>query len=94
MPEPVRYRSMPPPNAYKKPIMDEEKKERKVHENKIVKQSCENEKSSGINKILSNLKADDIIIFAVILILLMDDCDDTILLIALGLVLFSDFFGL
>ena len=40
-----------------------------------------------------NLKNDDVILLAVAFILLMDGCDDKLLLAALGLVFFSDYFG-
>ena len=41
-----------------------------------------------------NLKSDDLILLAVAVILLMDGCDDKLLIAALGLVFFSDYFGL
>lgn len=40
-----------------------------------------------------NLKNDDLILLAVAFILLMDGCDDKLLIAALGLVFFSDYFG-
>ena len=46
--------------------------------------------SDGIGGILKNLQSDDIILMAVILALLVDGCDDKLLLIALGFVFFSD----
>ena len=41
-----------------------------------------------------NLKSDDLVLLAVVVILLMDGCDDKLLIAALGLVFFSDYFGL
>ena len=40
-----------------------------------------------------NLKSDDLILLAVAVILLMDGCEDKLLLAALGLVFFSDYLG-
>ena len=40
-----------------------------------------------------NLKNDDLILLAVVVILLMDGCEDKLLIAALGLVFFSDYLG-
>ena len=52
----------------------------------------EKQKPEGIVGFLKNLQSDDIILIAVIFALLIDDCDDKLLLIALGFVFFSDMF--
>ncbi len=44
--------------------------------------------------ILANLKSDDVILLAVALVLLMDGCEDKLLIAAIGLVFFSDYLGL
>ena len=49
-------------------------------------------KPDGIGGFLKNLQTDDIILIAVIFALLIDDCDDKLLLIALGFVFCSDMF--
>ncbi|MCD8390670.1 MAG: hypothetical protein LUD03_02375 [Firmicutes bacterium] len=67
-----------------------------IHNNELECEAlCEPESEherSNINKLLANIKLDDIIIFAVIVILLMDECDDKLLILALGFILFADFF--
>lgn len=85
MPEPVRYTNIPPPKPKQKPA--EKKKETDIKPS--TQQKCA-PKREGI---LSNLQTDDIILGIVVLALLIDDCDDTVLLIALLLVLFSDYFN-
>ena len=52
---------------------------------------CEQNKNK--NGLLAGLKSDDLILLAVVLVLLMDGCDDKMLIAALGLVFFSDYFG-
>ena len=51
-------------------------------------------KENNKGGLLANLKSDDVILIAVALVLLMDGCDDKLLIAALGLVFFSDYFGL
>ncbi len=55
----------------------------KIHEQKQVP------KQTGF---LSGMANDDIILLVVFLILIMDNCDDRLLLLALGFIFFSDYF--
>ena len=48
-----------------------------------------NKENSTQTKLFGQLEADDIILIAVVLILLADDCDDKLLLLALGFVFIS-----
>lgn len=50
---------------------------------------CEKHDRQG--GIFDNIQTDDIILFIVVLALLLDDCDDKILLAALGFIFLSDF---
>ena len=91
MPEPVRLRNE------EKNKKDEESKKVNERCNDIIERECEEEKyieeCRTKNKgFLSDLKIDDIIILVVILLLVMDNCEDKLLIIALGFLLFSDFF--
>ncbi len=49
----------------------------------------EKPKNGGL---LENIKTDDIILIIVVLALILDDCDDKLLLAALGFIFLSDFF--
>lgn len=49
------------------------------------------EKCENRGGILDNIQTDDIILFIVVVALLLDDCDDKILLAALGFIFLSDF---
>ncbi len=83
MPEPVRFQSIPPPE---KRTVNADKEKRCVPQ----KTPCAAKQSE---KGIFDIKTDDIILIAVALVLLIDDCDDIMLLLALGIVLFSDYFG-
>lgn len=84
MPEPVRFHSIPPPKGGSVKAAPEKRQEVKQ------KAACDAKKrEDGI----FDIKTDDIILIAVALVLLIDDCDDIMLLMALGIVLFSDYFG-
>lgn len=43
-------------------------------------------------KLLPDMKTDDIILLVVFFILIMDNCEDKLLLLALGFIFFSDYF--
>ncbi len=59
-------------------------------EHKEKNEVCEkNAKSGGIGGILANLQMDDIILIIVVIALLMEDCEDKILLAAIAFILFS-----
>lgn len=92
MPEPVRFKNEPPKKSAEKCSEKEEcsviSKKNECEESAECIEVCQN-KNSGI---LSNVKLDDIIIIAVILLLVMDNCEDKLLIIALAFLLFSDFF--
>ncbi len=79
-------------NDMPKPIMHtyEEKPHKKEHkeENKDKQISKKEEKKEGI---FANLETDDLILLVVILALIIDDCDDKILLIALGFIFICQF---
>lgn len=45
-------------------------------------------KNGDITDIFKNLQSDDVVLLAVLLILFMDDCDDKLLLLVLGALLF------
>ena len=83
MPIPVQRRNedmrkpMPPP-----------KKEIECKEEKIEKK-CEKNDNGGI---LSGIGTDDLILIVVALVLLIDDCDDKLLLIALAFIFLSEWF--
>lgn len=83
MPIPVQRRNedmrkpMPPP-----------KKEIECKEEKIEKK-CDKPDNGGI---LSGLGTDDLILIVVALVLLIDDCDDKLLLIALAFIFLSEWF--
>lgn len=47
------------------------------------------EKRESSGGLFGNLKTDDILLIAVILLLLADDCEDKLLIAALGLIFFS-----
>lgn len=84
MPIPVQRRNedmrkpMPPP-----------KKEKECKEEKIEKKCDKPDNSGGI---LSGLGTDDLILIVVALVLLIDDCDDKLLLIALAFIFLSEWF--
>lgn len=84
MPIPVQRRNenmrkpMPPP-----------KKEIECKEEKIEKKCEKNDNGGGI---LSGLGTDDLILIVVALVLLIDDCDDKLLLIALAFIFLSEWF--
>lgn len=51
--------------------------------------SLEKKENTGV---LQKLETDDLILIAVVAILLMNNCDDKLLLIAIAFVFFSDYF--
>jgi len=52
--------------------------------------NCKNtENNSILGNIFGDLKNDDIILLVIIFVLLIDDCEDKLLLIALGFIFFS-----
>lgn len=78
-------------NDMPKPIMH-------TYEKKPIKNECKEDNQKPIKKkeekndsFLANLETDDIILLIVILALILDDCDDKILLIALGFVFICQF---
>ncbi len=81
MPMPVRSKPQPPPEP--KPPEKKEIKKCEAHKEK---------KDASLGGILGDLKTDDIILIVIALALLIDDCDDKLLLIALAFVFFSDMF--
>lgn len=50
-------------------------------------------KQKEVQKSTSSLKSDDLILILVIFMLLFNDCDDKLLLMALAYVFFADYFG-
>lgn len=92
MPQPIKRRSEYKP---KEPPLSEERTEKcSKPENESdlgCVTECAPEAECIKSGLLSNLKIDDLIIFAVIVMLVMDSCDDKLLIIALGFILFSDF---
>ncbi len=82
MPEPVRYNSMSAPKREEKVAKTE--KSRDVKKEETPASNCE--------KPAFGIQTDDIILGVVILALLMDGCDDKVLLAVLALVLFADYF--
>ena len=70
------------PQIPKKEKCEETKEIEKVH----TKKSNQNQSDK---KLFSNLETDDIILIAIALLLLADDCDDKMLLIAIGLIFIS-----
>lgn len=80
MPQPVPYE----PRREEKPPKPVRPEHPARPENKPVKK----EKEGGI---FDNLQTDDIILGIVVLALLMDDCDDKLLIAALAFIFLSDF---
>lgn len=74
MPKPITYRPEKPPEKKEKPQAVQEKKEKKTE--------------SG--SIFDNIHTDDIILIMVVLALLVDDCEDKLLIAALGFIFLSD----
>ena len=70
-------------NDMPKIIPAQEDKPKKCEEEKCVHEKCENK------KIFGNLELDDVILGIVILAILLDDGDDTLLLLALFAVFFA-----
>ena len=75
-----RYYSM---NDMPKLVADCDRAPKKCEEEKCVPQKCENK------KILGNFELDDVVLGIVILAILLDDGDDTLLLLALFAVFFA-----
>ncbi len=77
-------------NDMPKPIMH-------TYEKKPTKSECKEDSQKPIKKkekndgLLANLETDDLILLIVILALIIDDCDDKILLIALGFIFICQF---
>ena len=79
-------------NDMPKPIMhtyEEKPQKKECKEEKHDKEICKKEEKH--NGILANLETDDLILLIVILALVIDDCDDKILLIALGFIFICQF---
>ncbi len=87
MPEPVRRHReecpAPPP-----PSPVPEKRENKCESGKYKN----NRKDGHSGGIFDNFETDDIILLVVALALLLDDCDDKLLLLALAFIFFSEWF--
>ncbi len=49
-------------------------------------------KQADSGGLLGNLESDDIILLVIFVILLMDNCEDRLLLLALGFIFFADYF--
>lgn len=73
--------NMPTPMKYEQEEIAEPVKKMKV-------QTKKEEKESGL---MDNIQTDDIILLAVVLVLLIDGCDDKLLLAALGFIFISEF---
>ena len=56
----------------------------KTQENVVPETKTERESSYNIRKILNGFKADDYILLGIIIVLMLEGCDDYILLAALG----------
>lgn len=80
------YNDMPQPiHTVRAPEVSTYPESKKTHEEKSKNESGR----SILNNLLGDLKTDDIILLVVIFILLIDECDDKLLLIALGFIFFS-----
>ncbi|MCI5604613.1 MAG: hypothetical protein MR413_03040 [Clostridia bacterium] len=73
--------NMPTPMKYEQEEIAEPVKKMNV-------QTKKEEKESGL---MDNIQTDDIILLAVVLVLLIDGCDDKLLLAALGFIFISEF---
>ena len=78
-------------NDMPKPIMHTYEKKPRNNECQEDRQKPLKKKEEKNDSILANLETDDIILLIVILALILDDCDDKILLIALGFVFICQF---
>ena len=84
------YNDMPVPvNSVNRqqPIKHDERKEDKKEE--IKKYNTKAQVKKNHLSFLENLKSDDLVLLAVIFLLLIDDCDDIFLLIALAFIFIS-----
>ncbi len=77
MPTPITYE----PHVEKKPVKPERHEPPKE---KVEKK----EKKTGL---LDNIQTDDVILIIVVLALLLDDCEDKLLIAALGFIFISEF---
>lgn len=77
MPTPITYE----PRDEKKPVKPER------HEPPKEK----NERKEKKNGLLDNIQTDDVILIIVVLALLLDDCEDKLLIAALGFIFISEF---
>ncbi len=68
-----------PPKTTVKPVAEE------MPKREICEETCEKEKKN----FLSNLTQDDIVILGVLFLLLLNSCDDYLLLLALGFIFLS-----
>lgn len=85
------YNDMPQPVIHKQAEEEcrhEGKKEIKKAEERTV---CKNSQNSS-EGLFDLIKSDDVILLVVIFILLMDNCDDKLLLAALAFIFLSDMF--
>ena len=69
-----------------KPVRCEEKHEKEVLKNETTHPVTSCNKN---NSFLSNLQIDDIILIAIVLLLLVDGCDDNLLILAIAFVFIS-----
>lgn len=91
------YNDMPRPvtrqrEEEKKPAPPRHENERhEKHEKHERHERCDEKKKGGfLDGIFGNMEADDIILLIVVLALIMDDCDDKLLLLALGFIFISE----
>lgn len=71
------------------PVIKEQEKPKPC--NNGVKDIIKNQENTS-GKLFSGLDNDDIILLIVFLILIMDNCEDRLLLLALAFIFFSDYF--
>ncbi len=92
------YNNMPRPVNTTAPKTEPEKKIPQTQKPEKPKQPEAKpiEQQSGVQNtpaVIGRLRTDDIVLLIVIAILLLNDCDDKPLLLALAYVFFSDYFG-
>ena len=78
------YNDMPKPIPYKKPSNSSSRE----REDKCVEEKKEKKENSGFD--LFGLQTDDIILLIIILALIINDCEDKLLIAALGFILLSE----
>ena len=71
------------------PVVSKPKVQENNEEKQLVTKPCDSKISKPVSGIFGNLEKDDLILLIVIFVLLADNCDDSLLLIALAFIFFN-----